>query len=60
MARRWLVTGCSSGLGLALATAAAEAGEYVLATARKPDTLAELAARHPDRVLTAALDIRDP
>ncbi|MEV8097259.1 SDR family oxidoreductase [Kitasatospora sp. NPDC085879] len=60
MARRWLVTGCSSGLGLALATAVAEAGDLVLATARKPDTLAGLAARHPDRVLTAALDIRDP
>ncbi|MEV6206957.1 SDR family oxidoreductase [Kitasatospora sp. NPDC051914] len=60
MARRWLVTGCSSGLGLALATAVAEAGDHVLATARKPDTLAELAARHPGRVVTAALDIRDP
>ncbi|WP_407914781.1 SDR family oxidoreductase [Kitasatospora sp. NE20-6] len=60
MARRWLVTGCSSGLGHALATALAEAGEYVLATARKPDTVAELAARHPGHVTTAALDVRDP
>ena len=60
MARRWLITGCSSGLGLALATAAAEAGEYVLATARKPDTLAALAARHPGHVTVATLDVRDP
>ncbi|MFD9130244.1 SDR family oxidoreductase [Kitasatospora sp. NPDC059571] len=60
MERRWLITGCSSGLGQALAAAAAEAGDYVLATARKPAALAELADRHPDRVTTAALDIRDP
>ncbi|WP_405016758.1 SDR family oxidoreductase [Kitasatospora sp. NBC_00070] len=59
MARRWLITGCSSGLGLALAEAVAAAGDTVLATARKPATLAELSRRHPDRVLTAALDIRD-
>ncbi|MER5864859.1 SDR family oxidoreductase [Kitasatospora sp. NPDC002040] len=60
MARRWLITGCSSGLGLALAEAVAAAGDTVLATARKPATLEELSRRHPDRVLTAALDIRDP
>ncbi|MFJ9521165.1 SDR family oxidoreductase [Kitasatospora sp. NPDC101801] len=59
MARRWLITGCSSGLGLALAEAVAAAGDTVLATARKPASLAELSRRHPDRVLTAALDIRD-
>ncbi|MFD0573244.1 SDR family NAD(P)-dependent oxidoreductase [Kitasatospora gansuensis] len=59
MTRRWLITGCSSGLGLALAEAVAAAGDTVLATARKPATLAELSRRHPDHVLTAALDIRD-
>ncbi|WP_354644073.1 SDR family NAD(P)-dependent oxidoreductase [Kitasatospora camelliae] len=60
MARRWLVTGCSSGLGSALAAAAAEAGDTVLATARKPAALDDLVKAHPDRVLTAALDVRDP
>ncbi|MFJ8042513.1 SDR family NAD(P)-dependent oxidoreductase [Kitasatospora sp. NPDC096147] len=59
MARRWLITGCSSGLGLALAEAVAAAGDTVLATARKPATLEELRERHPDRVVTAALDVRD-
>ncbi|BFV60039.1 oxidoreductase [Kitasatospora sp. CMC57] len=59
MTRRWLITGCSSGLGLALAEAVAAAGDTVLATARKPAALAELARRHPGQVLTAALDIRD-
>ncbi|GAA3030411.1 oxidoreductase [Kitasatospora albolonga] len=59
MARRWLITGCSSGLGLALAEAVAAAGDTVLATARKPATLEELRERHPDRLLTTALDVRD-
>ncbi|MER8184543.1 SDR family oxidoreductase [Kitasatospora sp. NPDC094015] len=60
MTRRWLVTGCSSGLGAALARAVAAAGDTVLATARKPETLDALVAAHPDRVTVAALDIRDP
>ncbi|GAA2741902.1 SDR family oxidoreductase [Kitasatospora cinereorecta] len=59
MARRWLVTGCSSGLGLALASAAAEAGDFVAATARKPAALEELVRRWPDRITPLALDVRD-
>lgn len=60
MGRRWLVTGCSSGLGRALAVAAAAAGDSVLATARKPEALRELQRLHPGRILTAALDVCDP
>ncbi|GAA1654844.1 SDR family oxidoreductase [Catellatospora bangladeshensis] len=60
MARRWLVTGCSTGLGRALVERLAGAGERVLATARKPETLADLAARFPDNLVTQALDVRDP
>lgn len=60
MARRWLVTGCSSGLGQALAAAAAEAGDTVVATARKPVALEELVRAHPGRILPLALDVRDP
>lgn len=60
MGRRWLVTGCSSGLGRALAEAAAAEGESVLATAREPATLADLAERYPGQVRTAALDVCDP
>ncbi|MFJ8622700.1 SDR family oxidoreductase [Kitasatospora sp. NPDC093550] len=59
MARRWLVTGCSSGLGRALAAAAAEAGDTVLATARTPAALEELRRRHGRRILPLALDVRD-
>lgn len=60
MTRRWLVTGCSSGLGRALAGAVAEAGDLVVATARRPAVLEDLAARYPGRVTVAALDVCDP
>ncbi|MEU2663777.1 SDR family oxidoreductase [Micromonospora sp. NPDC007220] len=60
MAKRWLITGCSSGLGQALAARLAAEGEQVLATARRPETLGALVARHPGKVVAAALDVRDP
>ena len=46
--RAWLITGCSSGLGLALATEALVAGHMVVATARNPSALDDLAARFPE------------
>ncbi|MER8017382.1 SDR family oxidoreductase [Streptomyces griseoluteus] len=60
MTRRWLVTGCSSGLGRSVVEAAARAGNLVVATARRPAALEELAARFPKQVTTAALDVCDP
>ncbi|WP_377273184.1 SDR family oxidoreductase [Peterkaempfera sp. SMS 1(5)a] len=60
MARRWLVTGCSSGLGRALAAAAARSGDLVVASARRPADVEELALAYPDRVTTVALDVCDP
>lgn len=59
MARRWLVTGCSSGLGRALAAAAAGAGHRVAATARKTAALDDLAAAWPGRITPVALELRD-
>ncbi|MEU6239178.1 SDR family oxidoreductase [Kitasatospora sp. NPDC047058] len=59
MTRRWLVTGCSSGLGHALAAAAAEAGDRVVATARRPADLEELVRASPDRIVPVVLDVRD-
>ncbi|HEU5334291.1 MAG TPA: SDR family NAD(P)-dependent oxidoreductase [Actinocrinis sp.] len=56
---RWMVTGCSSGLGRALAEAAAGAGDRVVATARRLDALEDLAAGWPDAVVPVALDVRD-
>jgi NAD(P)-dependent dehydrogenase (short-subunit alcohol dehydrogenase family) len=60
MQRRWLVTGCSSGLGRALVTAAAAAGDLVVASARRPETLGDLVAEYPGRVSAVALDVCDP
>lgn len=57
---RWFITGCSSGLGNTLATRLAEDGEHVVATARKPETLAALTARYPHTVISVPLDVRDP
>lgn len=57
--RVWLVTGASSGFGLALARAALDAGDVVAAAARSADRLARLAAAHPGRVLPLRLDVTD-
>ncbi|WP_370963400.1 oxidoreductase [Amycolatopsis sp. cg9] len=57
--RVWLITGCSAGFGREIALAALAAGDRVLATARRPETLAELQERGGDRVATAALDVTD-
>ena len=57
--RVWLITGCSAGFGREIALAALAAGDRVLATARRPETLAELRERGGDRLRTAALDVTD-
>jgi NAD(P)-dependent dehydrogenase (short-subunit alcohol dehydrogenase family) len=57
--RRWLVTGCSSGLGWALAHHLAAAGEPVLATARDITTLTGL-RDHGSHVAVSTLDVRNP
>jgi NAD(P)-dependent dehydrogenase (short-subunit alcohol dehydrogenase family) len=58
--RVWLITGCSTGFGRELVLAALDAGDQVMATARRPETLAGLAEIGGGRVSTAALDVTDP
>ena len=59
MSQRWLITGSSRGLGRALAEAALAAGHRVVATARDPASLADLAERRGPAVRLAALDVTD-
>lgn len=56
----WLITGCSTGLGRALTEAVLERGEIVVATARKPQQLKDLAQQHGDRILVLPLDVTKP
>lgn len=59
MARTWFVTGSSRGLGRSVVEAALEAGDTVIATARKPEQLGDLVAKYGDRVMPVALDVTD-
>jgi NAD(P)-dependent dehydrogenase (short-subunit alcohol dehydrogenase family) len=56
----WLITGCSRGLGRALALRVLAAGHRVVATARDASTLAELQEAHPDSCHALALDVTAP
>jgi NAD(P)-dependent dehydrogenase (short-subunit alcohol dehydrogenase family) len=58
--RVWLITGCSTGFGREIALAALAAGDRVMATARRPETLADLVQTGGDRISTARLDVTDP
>jgi NAD(P)-dependent dehydrogenase (short-subunit alcohol dehydrogenase family) len=60
MAKVWLITGSSRGLGRALADAVLAAGHQLVATARNPAQLTDLAERYGDQVRTLALDVTDP
>ena len=53
----WFVTGTSRGLGRAIVRAALQAGDRVVATARRPEQLAGLAAEHGRSVLVLPLDV---
>src|SRR5579859_358408 len=59
MQQIWYITGSSRGFGRALVQAALDAGDLVVATARRPEQLAGFAERYGDRVLPLALDVTD-
>ena len=55
----WLITGCSTGLGRALAEAVIAAGHTAVVTARDVGKVADLALHNTDRVLALPLDVTD-
>lgn len=55
--RKWLVTGVSGGIGLALAKAALDAGDVVVGTARRDEDVAAFAALAPGRSHGLKLDL---
>lgn len=58
MTKVWLITGTSSGFGRAIAEAALERGDRVVATARNPEALTDLVTEHGGaKVLPVALDV---
>jgi len=55
----WLITGCSTGLGRALASAALDRGETVIVTARDAGSVEDLTRSHPGTALALSLDVTD-
>jgi NAD(P)-dependent dehydrogenase (short-subunit alcohol dehydrogenase family) len=53
----WLITGCSTGLGRALAEEVIAAGHNAVVTARDAGRVADLAEGNTDRVLALPLDV---
>jgi NAD(P)-dependent dehydrogenase (short-subunit alcohol dehydrogenase family) len=56
----WLITGCSTGFGHALAEAVLQKGDRLLATARKPEQLGALVEHYPDTAKAVRLDVTSP
>jgi len=59
MTQTWFITGASRGFGRALTEAALAAGDRVVATARRPEVLDDLAELHGDDLLAVPLDVTD-
>ena len=58
-AKTWLITGCSSGLGRALAGRVLARGDRLVASARDPGSVLDLVRAFPDRCRPLALDVTD-
>ena len=55
----WLITGCSTGLGRALAEAVLASGHNAVVTARNVDAVEDITAGFPDTALALPLDVTD-
>jgi NAD(P)-dependent dehydrogenase (short-subunit alcohol dehydrogenase family) len=60
MSKVFFLTGSSRGLGREIAEAVLAAGHRLVATARQPENLANLAGRYGRQILPVALDVADP
>src|SRR5712664_3275576 len=60
MARTWLITGSSRGLGRELVQVVLDDGDNAVAAARRPEQLDDLLARYGARIRPVALDVTDP
>lgn len=58
-AQTWIITGASRGLGRAIATEALAAGDNVVAAVRRPESVADLEAAHPNTFAAITFDVRD-
>ncbi|MGI4894348.1 MAG: oxidoreductase [Janthinobacterium lividum] len=56
----WFITGCSTGLGRALAEAVLARGDNAVVTARDVSRVRGLAEAHPGTALALPLDVTDP
>ena len=56
---RWLITGCSTGIGREIARAALTAGRQVAVTARRTEAVQDLVDEFGDNALPLALDVTD-
>lgn len=59
MSKVWLITGCSTGFGRALAKELLQAGYYVVVTARKTTDVEDIVASYPATSIALALDVTD-
>jgi NAD(P)-dependent dehydrogenase (short-subunit alcohol dehydrogenase family) len=57
--KTWLITGSGNGLGRNIAEAALEAGDNVVAGARRTEELAPLVAQYRERVKPVRLEVRE-
>lgn len=56
----WFITGCSTGLGHALAELIVQRGWRLVVTARDKNTIADIERSAPERVLALSLDVTRP
>src|SRR5258706_7899170 len=57
--KTWLITGSGNGLGRNITEAALEAGDNVVAGARRTEELASLVAQYGERVKPVKLEVRE-